>query len=287
MKFIQPSSILELVQALAQMSGPNCFFVSGCTDFLTKRNRTAWDAELLVSLVDVPELKTIEENDGVLSIGAACTHTQVEEHPLAARYFPALTGACGEIGSKQIRNRGTIGGSIANASPAGDIYPVLTVLGAQAVILDSSGSFRHIPIEDLVLGKERTALAYNEVIVSFELPLPAGNNLNAFVKLGDRSHVTIAKINLAVSAQVEDGVLHHVKTAIGAVGERAFASRASGVLEGRTLSRQLLPEFYESLSQDIQNSIPDRASMPYKRQAVRGIADDMLDQLIKQLENRR
>lgn len=286
MKFVQPSSIPELAQCLAQKSGPNCYLVSGCTDFLAKRNGKAWDAELLISLVNVPEMRVIKEREAVLLIGAACTHTQVEQHPLVCRYFPALAGACREVGSKQIRNRGTIGGSIGNASPAGDIYPVMIVLDARAVLLNSCGSFRSMPVEGVVLGKGNTALKQDEAIVAFELPLPNKNNLNAFVKLGDRTHVTISKINLAASVEVESDVLHHVKIAIGAIGKRAFFSTSSTVLEGKPLSSNLFPAFYQNLASEIRRSIPERASMPYKQQAVRGLADDLLAALMKQAENK-
>ena len=272
MTFLQPNTLLDLARCLGEKSGPDCHLIAGCTDFLAKRNGTPWDARLLISLVNLPELQDIHLDDNILSVGAACTHSQVEEHPLVRQYFPALAAACGNVGSKQVRNRGTVGGSVGNASPAGDIYPVLLVLGAQGVVLSSKESVRRLPMEELISPQGRLALAEDEAITAFEIPLPAFGNYNAFVKLGEQAHVTIAKISLAVSLTLRD--------------RRAFLARSADALEGQPLSPDLLPAFFQALSSEIEASIPDRPSMPYKRQAVKGLADDLLSALAAQVPER-
>ena len=282
MNFLQPTTRSELARCLAEKPGEGRYLIAGCTDFLAKRNGTPWQAQLLISLVNLPEMKQIQLENGVLSIGAVCTHSQVEEAPLVRRYFPALAAACGNVGSKQIRNRGTVGGSVGNASPAGDIYPVLLVLGAQGVVLNSKDAVRRLPMEELISPQGTLALEEDEAILAFELPIPGENCLNAFAKLGERAHVTIAKISLAVSLELREGRMEHVRLALGAVARRAFLARSASALEGKHLSPQLLPGFFEALSQEIADSIPDRPSMPYKRQAVRGLADDLLRALLAQ-----
>ena len=282
MTFLQPNTLPELARCLGEISGPDCHLIAGCTDFLAQRNNTSWDARLLISLVNLPELQDIHLDNNVLSIGAACTHSQVEEHPLVRQYFPALAAACGNVGSKQVRNRGTVGGSVGNASPAGDIYPVLLVLGAQGVVLNSKESVRRLPMEELVSPQGKLSLAEDEAITAFELPLPGPDNCNAFVKLGEQAHVTIAKISLAVSLTLREGKMEQVRLALGAVARRAFLARSAAALEGQPLSRDLLPAFFAALSAEIEASIPDRPSMPYKRQAVKGLADDLLAALMDQ-----
>ena len=241
---------------------------------------------MLISLVNLPELQDIHLDNNILSIGAACTHSQVEEHPLVRQYFPALAAACGNVGSKQVRNRGTVGGSVGNASPAGDIYPVLLVLGAQGVVLNSKEAIRRLPMKELISPQGKLALAEDEAITAFEIPLPASGNCNAFVKLGEQAHVTIAKISLAVSLTLRDGRMEQVRLALGAVARRAFLARSADALEGQTLSPDLLPAFFQALSSEIEASIPDRPSMPYKRQAVKGLADDLLSALAAQVPER-
>ena len=282
MKFLQPTTLPELARCLEEKSGPDCCLIAGCTDFLAQRNNTPWDARLLISLVNLPELCDIHLGDGYLSVGAACTHSQVEEHPLVRQYFPALASACGNVGSKQVRNRGTVGGSVGNASPAGDIYPVLLVLEARGVVMNSRETLRRLPMEELISPQGKPTLAEDEAIIAFEIPLPASDNCNAFVKLGEQAHVTIAKISLAVSLSLREGRMEGVRLALGAVARRAFLARSAAALEGQPLSRDLLPAFFDALSAEIEASIPNRPSMPYKRQAVKGLADDLLAALMDQ-----
>lgn len=283
MIFLQPRSMPELASCLAQKQGRDAYLVSGCTDFLAKRNGKVWEAEMLISLTDVPELRRILLLAGKLSIGAACTHTQVETNALVQQYFPALTQACGNVGSRQIRNRGTVGGSIGNASPAGDIYPVLLALDAEAAVMNSAGVTRRLPVDWLVTGVGKTALAEDEVIVAFEIPLPAENGLNAFVKLGERAKVTIAKISLAASMEVENGVIRRPRIVLGAVSSKAIlAAEPAATLCGWPLSMDRFEEFSEILGVEIEHSIPNRPTMPYKRAAVRGLAEDVLRCLVQQ-----
>lgn len=282
MRFLQPNTLPELARCLEEKSGPDCYLIAGCTDFLAKRNNTPWDAKLLISLVNLPELRDIYLKDNVLSVGAACTHSQVEAHPLVRQYFPALAAACGNVGSKQVRNRGTVGGSVGNASPAGDIYPVLLVLGARGVVMNSKETMRRLPMEELISPRGKLALVEDEAITAFELPLPGPDNCNAFVKLGEQAHVTIAKISLSVSLTLREGKMEQVHLALGAVARRAFLARSAAALEGQSLSPDLLSPFFAALSGEIEASIPDRPSMPYKRQAVKGLADDLLSALTDQ-----
>jgi xanthine dehydrogenase FAD-binding subunit len=281
-RFLQPNNRRELAQCLGRKKETNGFLVAGCTDFLAKRNGQAWEADLLISLLHVPELYRMERQNNVLYIGAACTHETINKNPMVRACFPALAAACGDVGSQQIRNRGTVGGSIANASPAGDIFPVFLALDAQVVLMDSSGEERRVPVGMFVLGKGRTSLAEDEAILGFELPLPSAENLNAFVKLGDRARVTIAKINLAISADLRGNTLWDVRLVLGAVGPKAFISSSAEALEGKELSLKLVDPLSRRLSAEIERSIPNRASMPYKKQAVWGVSEDLLSALVEQ-----
>lgn len=286
MKFLQPTTLPELAQCLAEKSGPDCYLVAGCTDFLPQRNGTFWDARLLISLVNLPPLQEISMGGGALSIGAACTHSQVEDHPLVRQYFPALASACGKVGSKQVRNRGTVGGSVGSASPAGDLYPVLLVLGAQSAVLNSKNALRRLTMEELISPQGTLALKEDEAIAAFELPLPEPNNLNAFVKLGEQAHMTTSKISLSASLDLQEGRMNQVRLTLGAVARRAFLAHSASALEGQHLSRALLPALFQSLSAEIEAAIPACPSMPYKRQAVKGLADDLLSVLLAQTQTR-
>ena len=205
MNFFQPTNREELASALASLSGGS--IVAGCTDFLAQRNGKVWHADTILSLTEMQELKQIELAGDTLAVGAVCVHSQVAQSPLVRQYFPALAMACSQVGCAQIRNRGTLGGSIGTSSPAGDVYPPLLALCGAAEVMNSRGAVRTIPARELVLGKGKTALASDEAILRFLLPLPAEHEISAFGKIGERHQVTISKINLAVSAVVKNSCI--------------------------------------------------------------------------------
>ena len=130
--------------------------------------------------------------------------------------------------------------------------------------MNSAGVTRRLPVDWLVTGVGKTALAEDEVIVAFEIPLPAENGLNAFVKLGERAKVTIAKISLAASMEVENGVISRPRIVLGAVSSKAIlAAEPAATLCGWPLSMDRFEEFSEILGVEIEHSIPNRPTMPY------------------------
>ena len=220
MNFFQPTNREELASALASLSGGS--IVAGCTDFLAQRNGKVWHADSILSLTEMQELKQIELAGDSLAVGAVCVHSQVAQSPLVRQYFPALAMACSQVGCAQIRNRGTLGGSIGTAE-----------------VMNSRGAVRTIPARELVLGKGKTALASDEAILRFLLPLPAEHEISAFGKIGERHQVTISKINLAVSAVVENGCIQSARAALGAVAPHAYLSEdAAAFLGGKPLTAE-------------------------------------------------
>lgn len=279
--FYDPRNLKELQSALAQLQG-ECHVVAGCTDFLAKRNGRYWHADALLSVANVDEMQQITLLEDKLVIGAACVHRQVAEHPAVQRYFPALSDACGNVGSPQIRNRGTIGGSLANSSPAGDMLPALLTLNASVAVLSADGTMQTILLDEFVEASGKTVLQQGQALVSIQLPLPAAHRLCAFCKLGERAYVTIAKINTSISLTVENGTIREPKVVLGAVARRAFFSAdGAAALEGKPLTRETFDGLADVLAMEIQKAIPTRDTMPYKRAAIRGVVDNLY-QLLSQ-----
>jgi len=283
MNYYQPTNINELVQSLKTKTG-NTFFAAGCTDFLVQRYGKPWYADGIISLNEVDFLKKIKKKPGCISIGAACTHTQIEENAEIQKIFPALTAACGNIGSKQIRNRGTIGGNLMNASPAADLFPVILALHGNVVLMNSNRGFRKLPADDFVTGSGTTALAADEVLTAVELPRKDHNSISAFGKIGAQYHVTIAKISLSVSLTLTDRKITDSCVVLGAVGEKACISyHASDVLLNHNLHKNLSAAFCDVLMEEVERMIPGRASVRYKKYAVQGLGMDVMDELIKEI----
>lgn len=279
MNYYQPSNLAALREIVGAQEG-HCRFVAGCTDFLAQRNGRPWTKEALISLSEVGEMRRISAGAAGIFIGAACIHGQIAKDAMVRQHFPALAQACANVGSPQIRNRGTIGGSIANASPGGDIYPVLLLLGARALILDPAGNEKRLQIQDVVLAKGKTALKNKEVIWGFEVPIPCAGQVSAFGKLGERKVVTIAKINLAIATVIKDGIMNDSRVVLGAVSEKAFFVEGGGaILNGKPYGERFSCGLDKLLSDTIHHAIAQRLSMPYKKEAIYGLTLDVLASL--------
>ncbi len=276
MQMIQPRNAVELIKAVRSIQGEG-YLVAGCTDFLARRNGTWWDADCLIDLLGVKDMQGIYRTDQAIRIGAVCTHSEIENHPVVRAGCPALSQACSEIGSKQIRNRGTIGGNLCSAYPTGDIYPVLLAVRAEILCMNLAGNLRKIPAEKFISGKGTTILQPGEAVIRIEIPLAPAGSRSAFAKLGERKTVTTAKISLSLASEIWKGCLLHPRISLGAVSEAAFLSDyAASAVEGAPMDESLSDELWPILSDEIAASIPHRASMPYKKEAVRGLTEDLI-----------
>ena len=258
MIFTAPKTLEELKEALANRS-ERFVFAAGCTDLLPKKLGKPWEVEEIIDLTHVPDLQAMGTgpNTGDYFIGACCTHAQIAEEPYVQQHYTALAQACSQVGSMQIRNRGTIGGNVANGSPAADTLPCLMALGAEIEWIDGV------------------------CIKGFWLPAPQTGEVSAFTKLGDRDIVTIARIDLAMKSVLHRGRLMNTRVVVGAASQQPFfCDEAAAVLDGSRPEEADRNAFVEALSKAIEASIPNRSTMPYKRSAVRGPACDLLEKLI-------
>jgi carbon-monoxide dehydrogenase small subunit/xanthine dehydrogenase small subunit len=228
--YFRPRTLEEALEILAQRAG-EARPVAGGTDVLVKARDGLQSRASLFDLTSVPELKGFQEGDGHLWIGAGATHAEMIASPLVARYLPSLPEACAVIGGPQIRNRGTLGGNLANASPAADTVPPL--YAADAVVeLVSISSRRDIPIADFFTGPRQTVLASDELIVGVRIPVRAGVR-GCFLRLGQRQAQAISKVSVAVGMTFRDGRPDWVRVALGAVAPTVVrAMRAEQALLG-------------------------------------------------------
>lgn len=149
------------------------------------------------------------------------------------QYAPALSHAAAQVGSVQIRAKGTIGGNLANASPAGDSFPVLAALGAELITLNPDGANRIIPITDLVLRPGKTCLQVGECIT--EIRFPAELNIHSgFFKSVPRNAQALAKVSVAIAIKTEEKTIVKARIALGAVGPKVLrVENAEQFLIGR------------------------------------------------------
>lgn len=189
---LQPRTLDDALEMLRD-DGP-LTPLAGCTDVYVTLNFGTERATRFIDLWGLDALRGIEAMDGGLRIGALATHTELQRSPLVRERLPMLAAACREVGGVQIQNRGTLGGNVANGSPAGDTLPVLAAADA-VVVLRSAGGERRVPFNQLYTGYRATVMAPGELIVAIEVPRVDGEQW--FRKVGTRAAQAISKVVMA------------------------------------------------------------------------------------------
>ena len=209
--YVRPASIAEAAAARADGG----IIIAGGTDVMVKgRARSVYAGRTLVDVSKLEELRQVRERDGAVEIGAACTLSELCEHPLIAGKLPLLADACVHVGGVQIRNRATIGGNVVNACPASDVIPALMVLGAcvrtTARELPLDGLFRACPAclrhEGMLVrtcyfpdaAAKKTVLEPDELVVSLIVPVPPEGARWLFHKLTRTQGIGLARLNIAL-----------------------------------------------------------------------------------------
>jgi CO/xanthine dehydrogenase FAD-binding subunit len=209
MDVLTPRALDEALRLRAEH--PGAVPIAGGTDLMVELNFDRRRPDVILNLGEVAELRGFSDDDGQLRLGAGLTYAEAMEEPLRS-LLPALAEASRTVGSPQIRNRGTIGGNLGTASPAGDSLPPLLVEDAEVEVASTSGT-RRLPLDEFLVGPKRNALAPEELIVAV-LVRPSGAP-QTFMKVGPRNAMVIAVCSLAVSVDRERGEL---RAAFGSSG---------------------------------------------------------------------
>ena len=271
----------DALDAALQQSSAAWTFVAGGTDLLVQKEK--WrEATHIVDLTALPELhQTIEINSKVIRVGAAVPYGDLIRHSELKTYLPILVHACELIGAAQIQNRGTIGGNIANASPAGDTLPVLAVLNAELLIGPrQKGEFKRLSMNEIMIGPGQIQLKPNEYIAFIEIPiLHSPEPLWDFRKIGQREALAISKLSLAVLLWKDDKHVQEVRIASGSVAPVIRRHRKTeDVLTGQELNEQLIETAAETLKNEI-NPISDiRSTKEFRKEITANVLRDILHQ---------
>ena len=227
---LQPRSLADALKMLRD-EGP-LVPMAGCTDLYVALNFGTLKETRFLNLWGLEGLRRIEARGDVLSIGALATHADLIRSPLVRRRIPMLAAAAHEVGGVQIQNRGTLGGNVANASPAGDTLPVLAAADA-VVVLRSAGETRRVPFTAFYSGYRQSVRRAGELIVGFEIPAIRGTQW--FRKVGTRAAQAISKVvmaGVAPSGRSSRGV-GNVRIALGSVAPTVVrAARTEAALAG-------------------------------------------------------
>ncbi|MCE8031892.1 xanthine dehydrogenase small subunit [Halomonas sp. MCCC 1A11057] len=264
--FLQPSTLAALTDCLKRH--PKARLVAGATDLWLESTQRLVRFEHVIDVTRVAELNVVEETelqDGRRGwwIGAAVTYSRLE--PLLEEHYDAFAHLLHRLGSQQVRNRGTLGGNVANASPIGDTPPVLLALGSRLRLVGPEGE-RELPLEEFFLDYKRTALREGEAIRAIFLPHPeAGQTLKVW-KLSKRREDDISAVLGAFAYRLENGVMRDVRLAFGgmaAIPKRA--ANAEAALEGQAPDAASFRAAREALAEDFQPMSDVRGSAEYRR----------------------
>ncbi len=224
----------------------------------------------VVDLWAIDALRGVTIGGGALVLGALTTYTDIRRSPLCREHVPALVEAAATIGAAQIQNRGTLGGNIANASPAGDTLPVLLAADA-LLVLGSRRGERDVPAAEFWTAYRRTALAPDELLLRIRIPLATDREMR-FRKIGTRRAQSISKVVLAVAwrsdavAVVPRGAWRDVRVALGSVAATPIRARATeAALEGRAPTPETADLAAETLAAELSPIDDVRSTAEYRR----------------------
>jgi CO/xanthine dehydrogenase FAD-binding subunit len=262
MDVLTPRNLDEACRLKAEL--PDARFVQGGTDVLVELNFDRSRPSALINLNEVTELRGWHEDNGSRVLGAGLTYAEAMQAPLAER-LPALAEASRTVGSPQIRNRGTLGGNLGTASPAGDSLPPLLVDEATIEIAGVRGT-RELALGDFLVGPKRNALESDELVVSVRLT-PRGA-AQTFMKIGPRNAMVIAVCSLALSVDRERGEL------------RAAYGSAGPVVALVTAGLDDAGEFPDAVAAACSPIDDVRGTATYRRHALRVLAARALERCL-------
>jgi CO/xanthine dehydrogenase FAD-binding subunit len=254
--FLKPRSLQEAVDWLSDT--PDCRVLAGGTDLMVMLHAGVVKPTALLDIWSLEELKGVREVDGAIEIGAAESYTGIIRSSLVRRHLPTLVDVSKTIGAVQIQNRGTLGGNLANASPAGDTLPFM--LAADATVVTDR---RTIPVSEFFTRYRKTALDDGELIVSVRFPLDGRTVL--FRKVGTRQAQAISKVVVAVCRDP-------ARIAVGSVAEVPL--RAPSAEDA--LGRGDVDEAVAAIDGDIRPIDDVRSTAAYRRVVTRNVLRRLL-----------
>jgi len=270
---------LQRVLALYAEEPGSWLPIAGGTDVMVLYAAGKLPARKLVNIGDLRELRRIEVTFSEVSIGAGCTYTDLRQHSVIAKEFSLLARAAAWTGGIANQNRGTLGGNIANASPAGDSLPVLLVYDADLILVSLRGE-RRIPYRTFHTGYKKTLLAPDELIHSICISRNLKGYISYAEKVGARNAQAISKVFLAAMARVSNATIEDVRLAAGSVGPVPIRLTGTELaLGGRAIDNSLLDTASKVVAQEIQPINDMRSTAGYRSAVLRNLLGEFLQGL--------
>ena len=277
--FVQsPTTLKDAFAILSERKG-RIRVIAGGTDLMVLLNAHQLQAPEFLDIWNVDELRGVVEEENALRIGALTTYTQLIRSKSVQRFVPSLVAASRTVGAIQIQNRGTLGGNIVNASPAGDTLPVLAAYDAELEIGSARG-IRTIRFNEFYIGYRASVLQPDELLLSVRIPKLREGERDFFWKVGTRRAQAISKTVLATRVRMTGNVLEKISIGVGSVAPTVVrGTQTERLLNGSTISSELIEEARQMIAREI-SPITDLRSTEHYRRTVTG---NVLARLLKEL----
>ena len=260
-----PKTLREAYEILQQERG-RIKVLAGGTDLMVTLNAHVEVHPAYLNIWGLEELRGISENVDKIRIGALTTYTQIIRSRAIQQHAPTLIQAAKSVGASQIQNRGTLGGNIVNASPAGDTLPVLAVFEAELEIGSARG-IRKVSFSQFYSGYRQTQLAPEELLLAIHLPKPAHDDWQYFRKVGTRQAQAISKVVMAIFARRnQQQKVELIRIAYGSVAPTVIrAPQTEALLAQQALSQELIARAQQSAMQEVHPISDVRSTETYRR----------------------
>lgn len=270
MKYFKPKSLTEALDLLSDEK-TRFEILAGGTDLIVQWRSSPIKPNGMIDINQVEELKNIVETDEYIEIGALCTHRMIAQSKIVQIHLTPLSDACRSVGAIQIQNRGTIGGNIANASPAGDLPPALVVYNCELELSSIYGR-RWLRLRDFFLDYRKIDKAPEEMITRFRIPLPIEYTDVKFYKIGTRKAQAVSKAAICFGAtlrlssgQAHEKIIEKISIAAASMGPTVVtASKTEGLLTENEIDEDLIRDAGRSLANEFHPIDDIRSTAKYR-----------------------
>lgn len=281
-KVIKAYSLDEALKALKEHEG-NCEVIAGGTDLSVQIREGHNNNEVLVDITDVPELLEVSISENEIKIGSAAKYGEVVANSEIKEILRGLWDASNSVGAPQIRNLGTIGGNIANGSPAADSIPPLLALDAKILIKNLEAE-RLVRLEDIYLGKGKVDIKEDEIIVNIIIERPAAKLNVEFEKLGLRNALAISRLSTSVYLDLDGDKIKTARVGSGSLGLYPLREAVlEEFLTGKTLNAELIKSGSAKYSEIVAERLNGRSTCEFKREAVKGVFEAAMGRILDSL----
>ena len=277
-ELVAPSNLEAVATLLANEPG-QWTPIAGGTDVIVLYASGKLMARRLVSIWNLPELRTIEVRPEEVRIGAACTYSDLRKHETIVREFPLLASAASWTGGIANQNRGTIGGNIANASPAADSLPALLVYEASLILFSIRGE-RQVPYSEFHSGYKKHALAPDELIRAICVPRKYADYISYSRKVGARNAQAISKVCIAALGKVTNGAIEDVRIGLGSVAPVPLRLRETErLLVGKRAEPALAEVARQTVAPQIRPIDDIRSTLQYRAAVAANLVAEFVEKL--------